>query len=253
MIYPMTLKVDLNGLKGATKHPKGVLLTCAVNWLVQPFLMFALASLFFRVIYSSVIDTELQKEYVAGAVILGGSPCTAMVFVWSALAHGDPSYTLVQVAVNDLIILVLYAPTLYLLLGATDIHIPYDTIGLSVVLFVVVPFALGFATRRWLVADEAALERLDNRLKPFTAIALLATLTLIFVFQGDKITDRPLDILLAMVPLILQTLLVWILTITAAIKLKLPFKIAAPASFIASSNFFELGVGVAIAGALLLW
>ena len=265
MIFPMALSIDYKALKKVRSQPKPIMLTTFLNWVIQPFFMFALALLFFRVIFSSVIDDEeREKEYVAGAVILGGSPCTAMVFVWSALTHGDAAYTLAQVAVNDAVLLVLYAPTLFLLLGATDIHIPYDTIFLSVFLFIVIPFGAAFLTRYWLlnprsVSGETESEReeklkkgreklkvLEHTFKPFTVVALLLTLLLIFIFQGEKVTDNPTDILLIALPLSLQTYLMFCLAFGGAYYLGIGFDTAAPAAFIASSNFFELGVGVAI-------
>lgn len=249
MVYPMTLDIDATALRGVFRQPKGILLTCAINWLVQPFSMFVIALLFFRGFYSGALDIDTQKQYVAGAVILGGSPCTAMVFVWSALSHGNAPYTLVQVVVNDAILLVLYAPTLFLLLGATRITVPYDTIVLSVVLFVVVPFTAGFLTRRTLLRKPdgtEALARLKSRLEPMGMSALLVTLVLIFIFQGETIAAYPVRILMIIPPLAIQTYGVFALALYGARRLRLPFDVAAPASYIASSNFFELGVGVAM-------
>lgn len=250
MIFPMALSVEWRAVLQAVRMPKGILLTCAVNWAVQPFLMFGLATLFFKVVFASALTSEEQREFVAGAVVLGGSPCTAMVFVWSALVNGSASYTLVQVAINDALILVLYAPTLFLLLDATDIAVPYDTIVVSIALYVVLPFSAAFLVRRRVLAHggQAALDDLKRRLQPWTVVALLATLVVIFIFQGRHIVDKPLHILMIIVPLALQNYLVFVATFACAQWLALPFDIAAPAAFIASSNFFELGAGIAISG-----
>jgi ACR3 family arsenite transporter len=245
----MMLEVDWASIRRVREHPRPLLVTTCVNWGVQPFIMFGLAVLFFRVVFASTIDdTALAKQYVAGAAILGGSPCTAMVFVWSHLAAGDPSYTLVQVLVNDILIFVLYVPTLVLLLNATDIEVPYDTVVLSVALFVLVPFLFGSLARSQVLRRRGAagVEALLRRLKPFTVFALLATLVLIFVFQGERITDNPLHILLIAVPETLQTYIVFAIAYSACWLLRIEHRFAAPASFIAASNFFELGVAVAI-------
>ncbi|KNC54220.1 arsenical-resistance membrane protein [Thecamonas trahens ATCC 50062] len=229
MVVPMALTVDFDAILGVFRFPRGLLVTTAVNWLVQPFLMYGLATLFFRP------STR--------AVILGGSPCTAMVFTWSVLARGDGAYTLVQVALNDALIFVLYAPTMFLLLSASDIHVPYITVVIAVLVFVAVPFAFGFVVQKFTPwADSLA-----RILKPFTIVALLATLLIIFVFQGERLTDRWTDVLLIAVPLTLQTYLVFAIAAVLAWYARLPFNVAAPATFISASNFFELGVAVAIA------
>lgn len=247
MIFPMTLNIDFDALKNVKKHPRGLVLTTTINWVVQPLMMLFLATLFFRYVYS-YLDKETQDQYIAGALILGGSPCTAMVFVWSMLVKGNPVYTLVQVAVNDIIILILYAPTLFLFLGVSDIDIPYDTVILSVVLFVVVPFSLGYITRKQLLkhGGQSRIDQMEEKAKPFTTMALLLTLIVIFVFQGEKIVDYPLDILQIIVPLALHNYFVFAITFYIAYLIKLPFDIAAPAGFIGASSFFELGVAIAI-------
>lgn len=249
MIFPMTLSVDFSSLREVGRYPRAAVVTTLVNWGVQPFLMFVLAAAFFWGVFGSVIGPKsTQDEFVAGAVILGGSPCTAMVFVWSQLCDGNPSYTLVQVALNDVIIFILYAPTLFLFLNTTDITIPYLTIVLSVLLFVAAPFLVGAGVRHCVLrrGGEARLSLLLKRFKPVTVVALLLTLVLIFIYQGGRIVERPMDILVACVPLVIQTYLVFAIAATLAYAVRIPFNLAAPASFIAASNFFELGVGVAI-------
>lgn len=249
MVYPMTLGVRWSAIREIPKHPGGLLLTTFINWAVQPFLMYGLAVLFFNVIYGDILDQATQDQYVAGAVILGGSPCTAMVFVWSSLAHGDPNYTLVQVVLNDLILLGLYVPTLQLLLGVSDIPLPWDTVFLCVVLFVVVPFVLGLLTQFFILQRDDGAKRLDTvqRLfKPVTAVSLLLLVLFIFMSQAQVFTKLWLDTLLIMVPLLLQTGIIFILTYSLAYYFRLQHGIAGPAAFIGSSNFFELAVAVAI-------
>ena len=249
MVYPMTLGVRWSAIKEIPKHPRGILLTTFVNWAVQPFLMYGLAVLFFNVIYGNILDQETQDQYIAGAVILGGSPCTAMVFVWSSLAHGEPNYTLAQVVVNDLILLVLYVPTVQLLLGVSGIQLPWDTVFLSVALFVVVPFVLGFLTQIYLLRKEDGMKRLEKVqrfFKPVSAISLLMLVLFIFMSQAQIIVDNYVDAFLIMVPLLLQTGLIFILTYGLAYYFRLRHEIAGPAAFIGSSNFFELAVAIAI-------
>lgn len=249
MIFPMMLKIDFASIVDAVKIPKGITVTVVINWLIKPFTMFAIAWLFFYVIFKSVIPNDLAKEYLAGAVLLGAAPCTAMVFVWSHLTKGNPAYTLVQVAINDLIILVAFIPIVTLLLGITGIAIPWDTLILSVVLFVVIPLVLAMLTRRILVNRKGS-EYFENVfLKKFTSttiIGLLLTLVIIFSFQGDKILQSPFNILLIAVPLIIQTFFIFFIAYGWAKKWKLPHDIAAPAAMIGASNFFELSVAVAI-------
>lgn len=249
MIFPMMLKIDFASVANAVKMPKGLTVTLTVNWLIKPFTMFGIAWLFFYVIFKAIIPPDLAKEYLAGAVLLGAAPCTAMVFVWSHLTKGDPAYTLVQVAVNDLIILIAFIPIVTLLLGISGIAIPWNTLILSVVLFVVIPLILAMITRRSIIRHKGQ-EYFDNVfIKKFTSttiIGLLLTLIIIFSFQGDKILQSPLNIALIAVPLILQTFLIFYIAYFWAEKWKLPHCIAAPAALIGASNFFELSVAVAI-------
>ncbi|MGF1452060.1 MAG: ACR3 family arsenite efflux transporter [Opitutales bacterium] len=249
MIYPMMMKVDFTSLKNVRKEPKGLYLTWVVNWLIKPFTMFGIASLFFYWIFSSFIDPSLAKEYVAGAVILGAAPCTAMVFVWSHLTRGNPAYTVVQVATNDLIILIAFVPIVVLLLGITGVSIPWDTLLLSVLLFVVIPLAGGILTRNLVIKKKGAAYFKEQFLPKFdnlTMAGLLLTLVLIFSFQGDIILSNPLHIVLISVPLILQTFLIFFIAYFVSRKLCLCHDIAAPAGMIGASNFFELAVAVAI-------
>lgn len=249
MIFPMMLKIDFSSIVNASKKPKGLIVTCVTNWLIKPFTMYLIAAFFFFVVFKSFIPEALAKEYLAGAVLLGAAPCTAMVFVWSHLTKGDASYTLIQVAVNDLIILVAFAPIVALLLGVGNIQIPFGTLILSTILFVVIPLALGFITRT-LVVKNNGLDYFNNTfLKKFdnvTVIGLLLTLIIIFSFQGDKILQNPLHILLIAVPLIIQTFLTFGIAYGWAKLWKLPHSIASPAGMIGASNFFELAVAVSI-------
>ena len=250
MIYPMMMKVDFKSVKNVGKNPKGLFVTWAVNWLIKPFSMYGIASLFFTVIFKAFIAPELATEYLAGAVLLGAAPCTAMVFVWSTLTKGDPAYTVVQVATNDLIILVAFVPIVKLLLGVSNVEVPMETLFLSVVLFVVIPLAAGILTRVIVTKNKGA-EYFENTfVKKFdgiTTIGLLLTLILIFAFQGNVILENPLHIVLIAVPLILQTFVIFAIAYTACKLLKLPHKVAAPAGMIGASNFFELAVAVAVA------
>lgn len=249
MIFPMMLKIDFTSVINAVKMPKGLTVTLTVNWLIKPFTMFGIAWLFFYIIFKAFIPADLAKEYLAGAVLLGAAPCTAMVFVWSHLTKGNPAYTLVQVAINDLIILIAFIPIVTLLLGISGIFIPWNTLILSVVLFVVVPLVLSFFTRRAVIKSKG-LNYFENVfLKKFSATTisgLLLTLILIFSFQGDRILQNPFNILLIAIPLIIQTFLIFFIAYGWAHKWKLPHNIAAPASLIGASNFFELSVAVAI-------
>jgi len=250
MIYPMMLKVDFAAIKNVGRNPKGLFLTWIINWLVKPFTMFALTSLFFYVVFSPWIAHDLARDYVAGAVLLGAAPCTAMVFVWSHLTKGDPGYTVVQVATNDLIILVAYTPIVALLLGIGGIRIPWATLILSVVLFVVIPIVAGVITRRAVIrsrGDAYLKDVLIPRLGQATPIGLLLTLVLIFAFQAHVILANPLHIVLIAVPLVIQTGLMFTITYGGGKLLRLPHDIAAPAAMIGGSNFFELSVAVAVA------
>lgn len=249
MIYPMMLKVDFQSVKNVGKRPKGIIVTCVTNWLIKPFTMFGIAWLFFYVIFKALIPEDLANEYLAGAVLLGAAPCTAMVFVWSYLTKGDAAYTLVQVAVNDLIILVAFAPIVAFLLGVGGVEIPWDTLLLSVVLFVVIPLSAGVLTRISIVKrkgieyfNNVFVKKFDN----FTVGGLLLTLVILFSFQGETILKNPLHILLIAIPLILQTVLIFFVAYGWAKAWKLPHNVAAPAGMIGASNFFELSVAVAI-------
>ncbi|MBU5439781.1 ACR3 family arsenite efflux transporter [Tissierella sp. MSJ-40] len=249
MIYPMMLKVDFHSIKKVGENPKGLVVTWVSNWLIKPFTMYGLALFFFNVVFKNLISSELATEYLAGAVLLGAAPCTAMVFVWSHLTKGDPAYTLVQVATNDLIILVGFVPIVAFLLGMSNISIPWVTLFLSVVLFVVIPLAAGVISRT-VITKNKGLEYFENTFIPkfsnVTIIGLLLTLIIIFSFQGQVIVDNPLNIVLIAIPLIIQTFLIFFIAYLWAKVWKLPHNVAAPAGMIGASNFFELAVAVAI-------
>lgn len=250
MIFPMMLKVDFKSIKNVGKNPKGLFVTWVTNWLIKPFTMFGIASLFFFVIFKTLIPADLAKDYLAGAILLGAAPCTAMVFVWSHLTKGDPAYTVVQVATNDLIILPAFAPIVAFLLGVSGVSIPWDTLLLSVALFVVVPLAAGIITRTQLIkrkGEDYFTHMFLPKWNHITVAGLLLTLILIFSFQGNVILENPLHIVLIAVPLIIQTFLIFFIAYLASKALKLPHNIAAPAGMIGASNFFELAVAVAIA------
>ena len=250
MIYPMMLKVDFQSIRDVGKNPKGLFVTWVTNWLIKPFTMFGIAWLFFFVIFKTLIPAELAKDYLAGAILLGAAPCTAMVFVWSHLTKGNPAYTVVQVATNDLIILIAFTPIVALLLGIGGVKIPWDTLLLSVALFVVIPLAGGILTRTSVI-KKRGLEYFEKGFLPkfsnVTIVGLLLTLVIIFSFQGKVILENPLHILLIAVPLVIQTFLIFFIAYGASKLLKLPHDIAAPAGMIGASNFFELSVAVAIA------
>lgn len=249
MIYPMMLKVDFQSVKNVGKRPKGIIVTCVTNWLIKPFSMFGIAYLFFHVVFKTFITAGLADEYLAGAVLLGAAPCTAMVFVWSYLTKGDAAYTLVQVAVNDLIILVAFAPIVAFLLGVGGVSIPWNTLLLSVGLFVVIPLAAGVITRTMVIRrrgveyfNDVFIKKFDN----YTVGGLLLTLIILFSFQGETILNNPLHIFLIAVPLVLQTVLIFFVAYGWAKWWKIPHDVAAPAGMIGASNFFELAVAVAI-------
>lgn len=249
MIYPMMLKIDFTSIVEATKKPKGLTVTCVTNWLIKPFTMYFFARLFLKVIFKDMIVEETANQYLAGAVLLGAAPCTAMVFVWSHLTKGDPAYTLVQVAVNDLILLLAFTPIVAFLLGVSDVIVPYDTLILSVILFIIVPLLGGYLSRKYLVRTKGLdyfekdfLPRFDN----ITIVGLLLTLIIIFSFQGEVIINNPVHIGLIAVPLIVQTFFIFIFAYGWARIWKLPHNIASPAAMIGASNFFELAVAVAI-------
>lgn len=248
MIFPMMLKVDFTSIKSHIMEPKGLILTLITNWLIKPFTMFGIATLFFLFIWKLFIPLDIAKEYIAGAVLLGAAPCTAMVFVWSKLTKGSPSYTVLQVAVNDLIILVAFAPIVMFLLGIGGISIPYDTLILSIVLYVVIPLTMGVVVRRTVIKNRGG-NYFINFVKKFdktTISGLLLTLVLIFSFQGDVILEKPLYIVLIAIPLIFQTVIIFLIAYIWANKWGLKHEIAAPAAMIGASNFFELAVAVAI-------
>lgn len=249
MIYPMMLKIDFSSIVNVTRKSKGLVVTCITNWLIKPFTMYAIASFFLLVMFKRVIAPDLAKEYLAGAVLLGAAPCTAMVFVWSHLTKGDPAYTLIQVAINDLIILVAFVPIVALLLGVGDVSIPFKTLLLSTILFVVIPLVLGYITRAIVIKNKSKdyfenvfLKKFDN----ITIIGLLLTLIILFSFQGNTILNNPIHIWLIAIPLIIQTFFVFGIAYIWGKFWKLPHSIAAPSGMIAASNFFELSVAVAI-------
>jgi ACR3 family arsenite transporter len=249
MIYPMMVNVDLASLRHIGDRPKGLAVTLVVNWLIKPFTMAGLGLLFFEVFFRSWVDPVDAREYVAGMILLGAAPCTAMVFVWSQLTRGDATYTLVQVSVNDLIMIFAFAPLVALLLGVADVIVPWSTLLLSVVLYVVVPLGAGYATRRALISrgeDGQRVTAFSARLKPYTIAGLLATIVLLFAFQGPRILEQPLLIALIAAPLLVQSYGIFLLAYGWAWAWGLPFSIAAPAALIGTSNFFELAVAVAI-------
>jgi ACR3 family arsenite transporter len=250
MIYPMMLKVDFKSIVNVRRNPKGLFVTWVTNWLIKPFTMYGIAVLFFYVIFSGIIPANLAKDYLAGAILLGAAPCTAMVFVWSHLTKGNAAYTVVQVATNDLIILIAFTPIVAFLLGVSGVPIPWDTLIISVVLFVVIPLAAGMLTRINLIkrrGEEYFTGKFIPRFGNVTVAGLLLTLVIIFSFQGDVIINNPLHIILIAVPLSIQTYLIFFIAYFASKLLKLPHDIAAPAGMIGASNFFELAVAVAIA------
>ncbi len=249
MIYPMMLQIDFTSIKKIGEKPRGVVWTVVINWLIKPFTMAFFAWIFFTKLYSAWIDPALAGEYIAGAILLGAAPCTAMVFVWSYLSDGDPNYTLVQVSVNDLIILVAFVPLVGLLLGITDVVIPYETLVASVVIFVVIPLVAGVITQRIVVkskGEEWFKKEFLPKLKPISIIALLVTLIFLFAFQGKNILNNPLIILLAAIPLVIQTYFIFFIAWYGGKKLNLNYVVCAPAAMIGASNFFELSVAVAI-------
>lgn len=250
MIFPMMVQIDFNSIADVGKNPKGLSLTVIINWLIKPFTMAFFAWVFFSKIYAGILSPELAQEYIAGAILLGAAPCTAMVFVWSYLTKGDPEYTLVQVAINDLILLVAFIPIVQFLLGVTSISIPYDTLISSVVIFVVIPLLAGYIANKVLIKKFGLKwfsEVFMTRLKPISIVALLTTLVLLFAFQGEKILANPLHILLIAIPLTIQTYFIFFVSWGIGRKMCLPHNILSPGSMIGASNFFELAVAVAIA------
>lgn len=248
MIYPMMVQVDFSSIKDVGKKPKGLALTLVINWLVKPFTMAFLGWLFFKVLFVDFVDPQTATEYIAGMILLGVAPCTAMVFVWSNLTKGDANYTLVQVSVNDLIMIVAFAPIAAFLLGVTDVTVPWDTLLLSVVLYVLIPLVAGALTRRALDKenDHSRLNDFLSTMKPISITGLLATVVLLFGFQAETIIANPVAIVLIAIPLLIQTYGIFAIAYAAAKAIKLPHNIAAPACMIGTSNFFELAVAVAI-------
>tara|TARA_R100001244_G_scaffold6593_31_gene8324 strand:+ start:11308 stop:12375 length:1068 start_codon:yes stop_codon:yes gene_type:complete len=250
MIYPMMVGVDFASLRHIGDKPKGLLITVIVNWLVKPFTMAALAVLFFEYFFASLISPDDAQQYIAGLILLGAAPCTAMVFVWSQMTRGDPAYTLVQVSVNDIIMIFAFAPIVAVLLGVTDIAVPWETLLLSVLLYVVIPLVAGALTRRALLvrsaAGEAAITTFTGRIKPLSVLGLLCTVVLLFAFQAQTIVTQPLLIALIAVPIIIQSYGIFLVSYAAAWAWKVPHNVAAPCALIGTSNFFELAVAVAI-------
>lgn len=250
MIYPMMVQIDFNSLRNVGENVKGLGLTVVVNWLIKPFTMALFAWIFFDKLYAAWLSPELADEYIAGAILLGAAPCTAMVFVWSYLSKGDPNFTLVQVSVNDLILLIAFVPLVQFLLGITDFQIPYEVLLTSVVTFVLIPLVAGYLSNRILLKHMGETwfkERFLPALKPISMVALLTTLVLLFAFQGEQIIARPWHILLIAIPLTLQTYLIFFIAWIGGRYLKLRYAVCAPAAMIGASNFFELAVAVAIA------
>ncbi len=248
MIYPMMVNVDFASLKDVGKKPKGLCITLVVNWLIKPFTMAALGILFFEYIFSGLVEPETAKEYIAGMILLGVAPCTAMVFVWSQLVRGDANYTLVQVSINDIIMVFAFAPIAAFLLGVTNIIVPWETLLLSVVLYVVIPLAAGYITRKMLDDSEnhERIASFTGKIKPISVMGLLATVILLFGFQAQTILDKPVVIMLIAIPLLIQSYGIFIIAYGWAYLWRVPFNTAAPAALIGTSNFFELAVAVAI-------
>ena len=248
MIYPMMLQIDFSAIKDVGKNPKGLFLTIVINWFIKPFTMAGLGWLFFNIFFANLVDPASAQEYIAGMILLGVAPCTAMVFVWSQLTKGDPNYTLIQVSVNDVIMIFAFAPITAFLLGVSDIQVPWETLIISVVLYVLLPLIAGVLTRNMLNKrrDKAALDNLLSVLKPWSMVGLLATVVLLFGFQAETIVSKPQIIGLIAIPLIIQTYGIFVIAYIAAMWLKLPHNIAGPACLIGTSNFFELAVAVAI-------
>ncbi len=248
MVYPMMVGVDFGALRQVGDKPKGLVVTLVVNWLIKPFTMAALGVLFFNYVFAGLIPPEDAQAYLAGVILLGAAPCTAMVFVWSNLTRGDATYTLVQVSVNDIVVVFAFAPIVALMLGATNIVVPWDTLLLSVGLYVMLPLLVGYLTRQRLIAKggEAAVDTFKARVQPFSIIGLLVTVVLLFAFQGEVILERPLVIALIAVPLLIQSYGIFFLAYGAARAWGIPFNVAAPCALIGTSNFFELAVAVAI-------
>jgi arsenite transporter len=250
MIFPMMVQIDFGSIMGVRREPRGLIVTTTVNWLIKPFTMFAIPWFFLLVVFSPLIDEPLAREYLAGAILLGAAPCTAMVFVWSLLVKGDPAYTLVQVALNDLIMLFAFAPIVVVLLGISDISVPWDTVALSVLLYIVIPLAAGYGTRVWLLRSKGPVwfdQVFMRRIGVVTPTGLILTLVLLFAFQGDVILDNPFHIALIAVPLTIQTVLVFAIAYRWMRAWNIRHAVAAPGALVGASNFFELAVAAAIA------
>ena len=245
MVYPMMIQIDFTAIKKVGQNPRGLLLTLGISWLIKPLTMAPLGWLFFKVFFAGWVDPQTATEYIAGMILLGVAPCTAMVFVWSQLTKGDANYTLVQVSVNDIIMVFAFAPIAGLLLGVSDITVPWDTLLLSVVLYVLLPLIAGFLTRQWLGSDERV-AHFVGRLKPVSVMGLLATVVLLFGFQAETILAKPMAIVLIAIPLLIQTYGIFVIAYWAAKRLRLKHNVAGPACLIGTSNFFELAVAVAI-------
>lgn len=245
MVFPMMVGVDPGSLRDVARQPKGLMITLVVNWLIKPFSMAALGVLFFQFVFAPWIEPEDATQYIAGLILLGAAPCTAMVFVWSQLTKGDETYTLLQVSVNDVIMVFAFAPIVAFLLGVTDISVPWETLVLSVLLFIALPLCAGIWTRKRMGSSEA-IEAFQTRVKPFSIVGLIATVTILFGLQGQVIVAKPLVIVLIAVPIILQSYGIFAIAYAAAFALKVPHRIAAPCALIGTSNFFELAVAVAI-------
>ena len=248
MIYPMMVNVDFTSIKDVGKKPKGLCITLVVNWLIKPFTMAALGILFFEYVFTGIVDPQTSKEYIAGMILLGVAPCTAMVFVWSQLVRGDANYTLVQVSINDIILVFAFAPIAAFLLGVTDVVVPWETLLLSVILYVVIPLVAGYLTRKMLDGSghHGRINNLTAKIKPFSVLGLLATVVLLFGFQAQTIIDKPLVIALIAIPLLIQSYGIFAIAYVWAYLWRVPFNTAAPAALIGTSNFFELAVAVAI-------
>tara|TARA_R110000772_G_scaffold90923_1_gene187275 strand:+ start:61 stop:1086 length:1026 start_codon:yes stop_codon:yes gene_type:complete len=248
MIYPMMIQIDFSSIRDIGRKPKGLMLTCLVNWLIKPFTMALLGWIFFKLVFADFVDADTATEYIAGMILLGVAPCTAMVFVWSQLVDGDPNYTLVQVSVNDIIMIFAFAPIAALLLGVAEIIVPWSTLLISVLLYVVLPLSAGVFTRYIFNHRRQAedLQRFLKAIKPWSITGLLATVVLLFGFQAQTILNKPLSILLIAIPLLIQTYGIFFITLVLARAMKLPHNIAGPACLIGTSNFFELAVAVAI-------
>lgn len=249
MIFPMMLQIDFDSIKNIKTNFKGIYLTVIINWLVKPFTMALFANIFFDNLYSSFLSPDKANEYIAGAILLGAAPCTAMVFIWSYLVEGDANYTLLQVSINDIILLIVFIPIVKFLMGMTNIFIPYDVLFSSITIFILIPLIFGYIVNKQAIKSKGINwfnEVLLKKIKPFSIIALLTTLILLFAFQGKEIIKNPFDILLISIPLIIQTYFIFFVTWFIGKYLKLNFKICAPAAMIGASNFFELSVAIAI-------